>query len=312
MKRKTVILLTLLSLAAAIFSGCSKEERTYIGFATGGSSGAYYQYGSAIADAGHLDIEVLISGGAVQNAQALLDGDADLAIMPGDVADYSAHGTDLCSEQKANKELKTVISLYGETVQIVAASGIKSVSDLKGRTVAVGTEDSRIRYIAEQIMAAYGLSFEDADIVYRDMAEASADMQRGKIDAAFIISVLPSDTVDSLISGGKFRLLGIEEKYAEILKSNYGYYVDSSIPGGTYEGAEDDISSVGILTAITANGNADEELVYSVAKTVVEKQKKIEKSCDRAALLDTGAVTAGSALEIHPGAERYFTEAGLM
>ena len=66
------------------------------------------------------------------------------------------------------------------------------------------------------------------------------------------------------------------------------------------------------MTAITANGDTDEELVYSVAKTVVEKQKKIEKSCDRAALLDTGAVTSGRALALHPGAERYFTEAGLM
>ena len=173
-------------------SKSSKELR----FVTGGESGTYYAYGSVLAqyatnNAG-VTVNALSSEGSKANIQSLESNEAELAFCQTDVATYAYNGTNLF-DGAAYKDFSVVAALYPEQVQIVTCNAdIKSVADLKGKTVSVGAANSGVYFNAVDILGAYGIDVEkDISAVYQNFADSADSLKNGKVDAAFIVAGAP-------------------------------------------------------------------------------------------------------------------------
>ena len=144
---------------------CNQKKNLVL--ATGGTSGTYYPFGGAIADIWNTKIENMnvmtqATGASVENLRLISKGDAQFATVQNDVMDYAYHGTDMFDGQKL-PNLASIGTLYSEVVQIVASktSEIKSIADLRGKRVSVGSAGSGVEFNAKQILKGYGLTFDD-------------------------------------------------------------------------------------------------------------------------------------------------------
>ena len=172
-------------------------------FVTGGVSWTFYGYGSVLAqyatnNAG-VTVNALSSEGSKANIQSLESNEAELAFCQTDVATYAYNGTNLF-DGAAYKDFSVVAALYPEQVQIVTCNAdIKSVADLKGKTVSVGAANSGVYFNAVDILGAYGIDVEkDISAVYQNFADSADSLKNGKVDAAFIVAGAPTTAITDL------------------------------------------------------------------------------------------------------------------
>ena len=155
--------------------GNASGDTANLRFVTGGESGTYYAYGNVLAQYATngeygLGVTALSGNGSQANVQALQDDDADVAFCQSDVLAYAYEGTNLFEEDGAYKDFSVVASLYQEQVQIVTCNpDIKSVADLKGKTVSVGAAGSGVYFNAIDVLAAYDMTLEDITPVYQSL-----------------------------------------------------------------------------------------------------------------------------------------------
>lgn len=170
-------------------------------FVTGGESGTYYAYGSVLAQYvttnSGMNITAISSGGSKANIEDINAGDAQLGFSQSDVMAYAFGGTNLFTEKVDGYSV--VAALYMEQVQIVTLNDdIKTVADLKGKTVSVGAAGSGTTFNAIDALSAYGLSMDDIKPVYQSFGDSVESLKDGKIDAAFIVAGAPTSAVSDL------------------------------------------------------------------------------------------------------------------
>ncbi len=168
-------------------------------FTTGGDQGTYYGFGSVIAgqisDLTDTTVTAIVGKGSKGNIEAMDAGDAQLGFVQSDVMAYAYNGTNLFEGAKIDG-FSTVAALYMEQVQIVTLNPeIKTVADLKGKTVSVGDSGSGVYFNALDCLGAYDLTIDDIKPTYQSFGDSVEAMQDGKIDAAFIVAGAPTTAV---------------------------------------------------------------------------------------------------------------------
>ena len=238
MKKKVLGIL----LAAAMVMGTSTVAMAAsdLTLGTGGTTGTYYAVGGVMATVLNpvmedVDLTVTATGASKANIQLIDEEDADLAIVQNDVMYYAYTGTDLFEDEGAYETFASVAGLYDETVQIVTCfDGIKSVDDLEGKTVSVGDAGSGTEFNAKQILGAYGLTFDDINVVNLGFGDSAESLKDGKIDAAFIVAGAPTTAITDLATSKPVYLVGFDEEHVGKLIEMSPFYVAYTIPAGTY------------------------------------------------------------------------------
>lgn len=283
--------------------------------ATGGTTGTYYSYGGAVAQALSENLEgikigVHSSGASKANILEIADKDADIAIVQNDVAYYAYNGTDLFDSEKV-QSFSVLGGVYAEVCQIISKTDIQSIEDLKGKVVSVGDAGSGVEFNARQILEVYGLSFDDIkkqNLSFGDSAEALKD---GKIDAFFCVAGAPTTAVVELATTNEIDLLSIDADKAAALKEKYPFYTDYTIPSGTYKGIDVDKASVAVKATFIVSNDLSEDTVYKITKALYADAKdKIVH--DKAKELSPEYAVSGISIPFHPGAEKYYKEAGAL
>lgn len=322
--------LTILTLGAADLAVAQDIKFFRIG--TGGTGGTYYPIGGLIAQAisnppgsracdkgGSCGVPGLVAiaqsaNGSVANINAINSGTLESGFAQSDVAYWAYTGTGIFKERGKLGTLRAIASLYPESIHLVArkGAGIASVSDLKDKRVSLDEPGSGTLVDARLILAAYGLSEDDVRADYIKPTPAINKIKDGQLDAFFIVAGYPTGSVAELASSAGAELVPIDGPEAEAIIKKYGFFAAGTIPAGTYEGiGETETLSVGAQWVVSAD--VDEQLVYDIVKALWnEKSRK---------LLDNGhakgkSITIETALDgigipLHPGAERYYREAGL-
>ena len=236
-----------LSLAGCGGSGEKKPEggsatpaADSLRFVTGGESGTYYAFGTVLANYAAntegLDITALAGNGSQANVQALQDGDAELAFCQSDVLAYAYEGTNLF-EGAAYTDFSVVAALYNEQVQIVTCDPkIKTIADLKGKTVSIGAAGSGVYFNAIDVLGAYDLTEKDINAVYQNFADSAASLKDGKIDAAFVVAGAPTTAITDLSTSKTAYLVALDEEHVKKLLASSPYYAADTIKAGTYKG----------------------------------------------------------------------------
>ena len=314
---KKILALTLALCMVFALCACGSSDVTELKYATGGSSGTYYGFSGVIANVLNeklgdtMNITVESTGASKANLQMLDVGEANLAIVQNDVMYYAYTATDLFASEPAITNFSAVASCYPEYVQIVAKEEIKSVEELRGKNVSVGDAGSGCEFNARQILALYGMSFDDINPSYQSFADSADSLKNGTIDAAFVVAGYPTTAVTELATSYDFNLLPIEGEKADELQEQYGFYFIGEIPAGTYSCVEESVPGVAVMATIVASNDLSEDVIYSFVKGLFDYKAEITAGHVKGNELEIDTAVSGVAIPWHPGAVKYFAEQGI-
>ena len=282
-------------------------------FVTGGESGTYYAFGTVLANYctnnGGTSVTALSGNGSQANIQALQDGDANLAFCQSDVLAYAYEGTNLFEKDGAYKDFSIVGALYQEQVQIVTTTpDIKSVADLKGKTVSIGATGSGVYFNAVDILGAYDLDVEsDINAVYQDFGDSTDSLKNGKIDAAFVVAGAPTTSITDLATSKPVYLVSLDDEHVDKLLKSSPYYAKATISKDAY-GLDTDTTTVAVLAVILANDNVSEDAVYNFTKSIFDGAEAQADAHAKYAELNLETASSITTVSYHAGAAKYYAE----
>ena len=326
-----------LALAGVVSIGClanvSAADIKFFTIGTGGTAYTYYPVGGMIANAiskppgsrecgkgGSCGVDGLIasavsSRGSVDNVNAILSGLRNSGFAQSDVAYWAYTGTGTMEGKEPAKELRTIAALFQEHIHLVALadSGINSVADLKGKRVSLDEPGSGTRVDAKLILAANGLEVDDVQAEALKGNAAAEALRNGKIDAFFVVAGYPTGAIVELASAADIKLVPIAGAGAEKLVNEFGFFAQSDIPAGTYEGVDTTSTVAGGAQWFTSS-KEDEELIYNITKALWNKEsrKLMDVGHAKGKTITPESALAGVGVPLHAGAERFYKEAGLL
>ncbi len=286
---------------------------------SGGTTGTYYAFTTAVGQILNTDdytFNVISTGGSQANIEMIADGEAHFAIVQNDVMNYAYEGTNGFAE--AITDFKAVACVYSEVCQLVAtkASGITSLADLKGKTVAVGDVGSGVYYNAVQILEAAGLDI-DKDIkkVTASFGDSATQLKDGSIDAAFITAGAPTTAITDLATTTEVVLVDLGDDIINSLIEKYPFYekFEATADNTKYSFVTDTVNTVAIKATFIVSDKMSEDQVYSITKDLWEKQSEIAVAHAKGnEMVKENAVAAVGKVPVHPGAEKYYKEIGII
>ena len=308
MKKLIALLLSLMLLL-----GTSTALADDLSFTTGGTGGVYYAFGTVLAqyisNNTDLTINAVAGNGSMDNIDKLDMNVYQLGFVQNDVAYYADQGIRLFEGDPVNS-FTALAALYTEAVQLVTCNPeIKSVADLKGKRVSIGTNGSGVYFNALDFLAAYDMT--EADIIpqYLSFNDSAESLKDDKIDAAFVVSGIPTGSVTDLSTAKKVYLVDLDDEHIEKLMAISAAYTRYTIPAETYD-LDADVITVGMKATIIANEQVNDEQAYTIVKTIFENKEEITNAHAKGADLDLEFASV-CGLPYHPGAAKYFAEKGI-
>ena len=253
--------------------------------------------------------------GSVENMRRIGAGSLESGLGRANIVDWAYDGTWIFEGETAIDELRAIANLYPEELHIVvrAESGITSVADLKGKRVSLGEEQSGTRFDALLVLRYYGLTADDLEPVYATPGHAADLLEVGVIDAFFAIASSPVAAIAELAKRVRIDLVQIEEATALEIIEDHPFFGTSAVLMGAYEHVPlTGTLSVGTIWVTSAA--VDEELVYGITRALWHERNRdlLDKGHPKGMFIDRARATEDLGIPLHPGAERYYREAGLM
>jgi TRAP transporter TAXI family solute receptor len=325
MKRITLFVVAgaALALAAADFTPAAAETKFFT-IGTGGVTGVYYPTGGAIArivNAKKMEygmrLTVESTGGSVYNINAIMSGDLDFGVVQSD-RQFQAYNGSENSEWagKPQKDLRALFAIHPESVTLCAAvdTGIKGISDLKGKRVNIGNPGSGQRQNSIDALTAVGLDYQK-DLMGEGLkaAEAPGMLQDGRLDAFFYTVGHPSGAFKEATSGMR-KVRFVPVKLPKEFYAKFPYYAPSIVPVAEYPGAanDTDIPTFGVKATFVTSARVGDEYVYNLVKEIFENFEEFKNLHPAYAVLTKENMLEGLSAPIHAGAMKYYKEAGLM
>jgi len=310
-------LLACLLLAALLAAGCGPATQT-LTMVTGGAAGTYYPIGQAMAavitdNVGGAEVTAQTSEGSVANARSLDSGEAELALIENTIAYYAYEGVQMFAGE-AVSDIRGIATLYPEMVQIVTLKeyAITEIGDLAGKRVGIGAPGSGTAVHMLAILAAAGLDETRLDIQYLDFAECVAGLQDRSIDAGCIVAGIPTAAVTDIAASADIAIVSVPAAIYAALSGQYPFYVTAVIPAGTYEGVAQDTTTVAVRAMLATRADVSEDLIYDATKAIFEHTDALAAAHPRGGDITLATALTGMPIPLHPGAEKYFVELGLI
>lgn len=259
-----------------------------------------------------INVVVVSTDGSKANIQGIAAGDYQLGTVQSDVMAYAWDGTRSFEKEGKVDGFRVVAGLYAEAVQLVTMNpDIKSVADLKGKTVSIGAPGSGVYFNAIDVLNAAGLTESDISAQYQSFADSADALKDGKIDAAFIVAGPPTPAITELCTTNDAYLVPIDGEVAEKLMAECPYYTMHTIPAGTYTGQENDVETVTVKATLIVSASASEEDVYNLTAAIFDNMDAIASENAKGAELSLENATSGMTVPFHAGAAKYFAEKGI-
>jgi TRAP transporter TAXI family solute receptor len=276
----------------------------------GGTEGTYYPLGgdikSIVEEYTPHGIQVQSTGASVENVASLGREEAELALIQNDTAYFGFTGEGLDEfEGEAVENLRGIASLYPETIHIVtqADSGIEGVGDLEGASVNTGDLGSGTQVNALQILDSAGV--DDFNEENTDFGTAADQIGDGDIDAAVTVGGYPLGAIEDLSATQDIEFVEVTGDDRDALLSDVEWLAEDTIPGGTYDGVEDDIETVSVQAMLATHEGMDEELITEVTAALFDN---VDDFTTQAEFIDIETAQEAMPIDLHPGAEAYFDE----
>ena len=315
--------LSIAAVAATLAAPVAAQEETFITIGTGGVTGVYYPTGGAIcrlvnrnrAEHG-IRCSVESTGGSVYNVNAIRSGELEFGVAQSDIQYQASKGEGEFESQGPDEKLRAVFSIHPEPFTLVARAdaGIESFDDLKGKRVNIGNPGSGQRALMERMMEEMGWTTADFQLAAElQAAEQSQALCDNNIDAMVYSVGHPSGSIQEATTACDSVLVPVDNEAAQSLVENNDYYRMATIPGGMYRGNDEDVTTFGVGATLVTSSDVSEDVVYEVVKAVFENFDQFKSLHPAFADLEKEQMANdGLSAPLHPGAEKYYTEAGLM
>lgn len=302
---------------AGAASTAAFAQQTFINVLTGGTSGVYYPLGVGLAKIYSDNIpdvrtQVQSTKASVENINLVAQGRGEIAFALGDSVKAAAEGDADAGFAQPVENLRAIGAIYPNYVQIVASedSGITDLEGLKGKALSVGAPASGTELNARAIMEAAGMSYDDlGKTEYLPFAESVELIKNRQLDATLQSAGLGVASIRDLASSLPIRLVAVPAEIAETLGAPFEA---AEIPADTYDGQTEAVPTLAITNILVTSSDVDEELVYQMTKQMFEHLDELQTAHPAAASIDAETAHQNLPVPLHPGAERYYKEAGLL
>ena len=303
----------LITTSMLILSGCG-GQRMMMG--TGGTSGTYYAFGGVLAqymkEYTDYSVTAVSTAASKANIQSIGDGDYQIGFTQSDVMSYAWEGSRSFEKDGPCHDFRVLGALYAETVQLITMKeDIKSVSDLKGRSVSIGAPGSGVYFNAMDVLEGAGLSVDDIKPQYQSFDDSKEALKDGQIDAAFIVAGAPTSAITELATTNGVFLIPIDGELRENIMDICPYYAPMEIAAGTYPGQDTPIETITIKATLIVDADLDDECVYKLTAAVFDHTEAIAKENAKGEELSVINATSGINVPFHKGAARYYEEHGI-
>jgi TRAP transporter TAXI family solute receptor len=323
--------------AALAASGAARAQAPqFFRIGTGSAGGTYYPIGGILANAiscppgapcntgGATDgvpgmvAVAQATQGSVQNANLIQSGNAESGFVQSDVSHWAYTATGLFQGRPKLERLRFIAHLFPEHIHAVVRrdSAIRSFEDLRGKRIAIGLQASGARIGSELILEANGLrAGQEYNAEYLNQAQGTERMQDRGLDATFTVVGYPAAAFTEFCSRTGCRILPIQGAEAQKVIERAPFYGTGTIPRTAYEGLEADVPTLTVGALWLVRDSVPDETVYQITKALWSDTTR--------GLLDRGhakgkeivkenALSGRGQVPFHPGAERFYREAGIL
>jgi TRAP transporter TAXI family solute receptor len=301
---------------ASVSGGAARSASLYMRMGTGGTGGVFYTFGvglgTLVSDKTNMQFTVESTKASVENMRLLTSGDIEVGMASFPTSLKAFTGIQPFEEKL---DINVLFQMYDNPVHIIVMSNspYRTLEDLKGKRISIGQPGSGNAEVAYAFLEGL-LGWEDGKdyrgeyLTYTESVEA---FKSGQLDAAIFDTVHPTSSVIDLASWRPIRLLDVDYSLIEKTANRFAKeFFPITIPGGTYRGQDSDTHTVGHGNYLMCLANWDEEYAYTFVKTVFENQDYMQKVHAAAGNLTPANGSKNGGIPLHPGAERYFKEAG--
>ena len=304
--------------AAALSSVALAQQPQFVNILTGGQSGVYYPLGVALSQIyakaiPNAKATAQVTKASAENLNLLQAGRGELALALGDAVSNAWKGDAEAGFPNKLDKLRGLSATYNNYIQIVANadSGIKTLADLKGKRVSVGAAKSGTELNARDIFKGAGMSYKDfAKVEYLPFGESVELMKNRQLDATLQSAGLGVSSIRDLATSVKIVVIPVPADV--ITKVGDAAYQPSVIPANTYAGQTADVATAAIPNFLVTHSGVSNELAYQMAKTMYEGIDTLYAAHNAAKVIKRENAVKGMPVPVHPGAEKYYREVGLI
>jgi TRAP transporter TAXI family solute receptor len=308
-------LIVSLSFAA---SNASAQKRQFLSVGTAPPGGAFFVVGGAIAQVvsnhtGDLNWEVSAEAtkGTQENIRRLAKSELEFALANAAISYFAVRGE---GAWKGEQPIRVVMTLAPNVALFITpqSSGVKRLSDLKGKRAVVGPAGAGFEYFLEPILAAHGVSYQDFSPLHNTQAGAVDMLADGSAAAAFLGGAVPTASITRASASQNIFFIPFDDTAKQSLFENYPFFNAVVIPSGTYRGQDEPFHgmNVGAMHLITA-ANLDAETVYQFTKILYEQRAEVVKTHPAGKAINPKNVVKDTGTPFHPGSIRYYKEIGI-
>ncbi len=314
---KTVVsALVMIGIALSLFVGCS-EGTTLLNIASGPLGGSWHPIGGAMGQIINKHVEgvrvnVESTGGGVENVRLLGSKQVDIALTIAATALDGYRGAP--PYQQVYSNLRTLVPSFelGYLQMVVLEeSSLEWVDDIRGRRVTVGPVGHGSIPRQREIYRKIGMSFEDFTPVYLPYLESLQALGDGRVDVSIVYNAPPAATIIQFGVTNGFRLLSLHEQHRKALAQKHSYFLPVTIPKSVY-GLGQDTLTVATANVVLVRESLPDELVYQITRALFEHLNDLRAAHPSMQSFEPQKAVLGQVLPLHPGAQRYFQEMGLV
>lgn len=299
-------------------TGGALAQQQFITVLTGGTSGVYYPLGVALSQIYAKTIpeaksSVQATKASVENLNLLQASRGEIAFTLGDSLSDAWNGVEEVGFRQPLKRLRGIAAIYPNYVQIVALadSGVRTLADLKGKRISVGAPKSGTELNARAILRGAGMSYADfGKVEYLPFGESVELMKNRQLDATLQSAGLGVASIRDLASSVRIVVVPIPAEV--VAKVGDPAYQAATIPAGTYEGQNADAPAVAINNFLVSHEGVSDDIAYRMTKELFENLGQMVSAHAAARQISIDKATLGMPVPLHPGAEKYYREKGVL
>jgi len=314
--RFSMVLVCFIALAMWTVAPQASAKTEFIGIGTGGTGGVYYPYGGALAEIWTQHVENVravaeVTGASVENTKLADQGETVVGEVMGDVAYEAYYGKGRFKDDPQN--VSAMFVMYQNVYHVVTLekTGIKSLEDLRGKKVSVGSPGSGTEYMSDLVLHAVGVPYESFEVRRLSFVENANALRDGTIDVGIWCVGPPTSSIMDLATTHDIYPIPFSQEEIDKVLGKYKYYAPSEIPAGAYEGVEEDVATVSVWNVVICNSDLSEDLVYNLAKAAFEHQDYLMQVYPGAKYTTAENAAKYSPIPLHPGTVKYMKEKGI-
>lgn len=297
----------------------SDSSGSTLSLGTASLGGNFFTMGAAMAsvimDGTGVAVTAQATNGSVYNVGAVDEGELDIGMAQASAVASGVNGTD-SYEGAPTENIRTLLNYSATPIHILLnkSLGAADISDLTGATLECLTPGDGVELATMKILPLLGISLDDVKLEYSgNRVQASSALKTGQVDGILDATGLGASWIADIYGDGSaFTLLSLTEDQIAAICDTYPEYSRMVIPAGTYSGQDEDVVTVGLWTTVFCNASLDDDTAYGIVKAIMENKESLVKAHSFFGDLAPENVVDACLAPLHPGAERYYKEVGVL